>query len=103
VGVGKNGDRVWAKAAHRDPTRSSRSKAAVRFGHKWLAWCVLVRRWAITPCYDKLSITFADALATVRRELWEQVLLRRRCQKRCLELLPPPARRVILWHLAIAA
>ena len=29
-----------------------------------------------TPCYDKTRVTFADALAAVRRELWEPALLR---------------------------
>ena len=40
---GKEGDHVWAKSAHRDPTRSSRAKTVVRFGHKWLSMCLLVR------------------------------------------------------------
>jgi hypothetical protein len=50
---GKEGDRVWAKAAHRDPTRSTRSTTAIKFGHKWLSLCVLVqlkgwdRPWAL--------------------------------------------------------
>jgi hypothetical protein len=59
--------------------------------------------WSGTPCYDKRGITFADALAAVRRELWEQALLGRRSQRRCLDMLPSSARRVILRHLAIAA
>jgi DDE superfamily endonuclease len=40
---GKQGDHVWAASAHRDPTRSTRDHAAIRYGHKWLALCVLVR------------------------------------------------------------
>lgn len=50
---GKNGDHVWAKAAHRDPTRSTRAHLSIRFGHKWLVLCVLVklpgtnRPWAL--------------------------------------------------------
>ena len=50
---GKEGDRVWAKGAHRDPVRSSHSKTAMKFGHKWLSMCVLVqlpgwdRPWAL--------------------------------------------------------
>jgi hypothetical protein len=60
-------------------------------------------RWGVTPCYQKQSVTFADALAAVRRELWEQLLLGHRRQRRCLDRLPPSARRAILWHLAIAA
>lgn len=41
--VGKDGDRVWAKGTHRDSTRSSRSVDQVKFGHRWLVLCVLVR------------------------------------------------------------
>jgi Transposase DDE domain len=40
---GKNGPRVWAKGAHRDPLRSSRKKSNVKFGHKWLVMGVLAR------------------------------------------------------------
>ena len=39
---GKDGERVWAKGAWRDPTRSSHSRTVVKFGHKWLVLCVLV-------------------------------------------------------------
>lgn len=60
-------------------------------------------RWSQTPCYTKQTITFADALAAVRRELWEQSLLRHRRQTRCLTSLPPRLRKTILWHLAAAA
>lgn len=50
---GKDGDHVWAKGAHRDPTRSTRAKTHVRYGHKWLVMYVLVhlpgidRPWAL--------------------------------------------------------
>lgn len=50
---GKDGDHVWAKGAWRDPTRSTRSRMQVRFGHKWLVLCILVqlplthRPWAL--------------------------------------------------------
>jgi hypothetical protein len=40
---GKDGDHVWAKGAWRDPTRSTRRRMQVQFGHKWLVLCVLVR------------------------------------------------------------
>jgi len=40
---GKDGDHVWAKGIHRDSTRSSRKVDQVKFGHKWLVLCVLVR------------------------------------------------------------
>jgi hypothetical protein len=41
--VGKAGERVWAKGPHRDPVRSGRKKRHVKFGHQWLAMCVLAR------------------------------------------------------------
>jgi hypothetical protein len=40
---GKDGDHVWAKGTHRDSVRSSRKVDHVKFGHKWLVMCVLVR------------------------------------------------------------
>ncbi len=69
------------------------------------------RCWSRTPCYTKRSLTFADALAAVRRELWERSLLsgvlsgvlRHRTPTRCLDRLPRRARQTILWHLAAAA
>lgn len=59
--------------------------------------------WSQTPCYTKQHITFADALAAVRRELWEQSLLRHRHKTQCLTSLPRRLRQTILWHLAAAA
>jgi hypothetical protein len=59
--------------------------------------------WSRTPCYPKTGITFADALAAVRRDLWENGLLRHRHQEGCLNVLSPPLRKTILWHLAAAA
>jgi hypothetical protein len=50
---GKEGQRVWAKGAHRDSRRSSRKHVRMKFGHKWLVMCVLVklpgiaRPWAL--------------------------------------------------------
>ena len=40
---GKDGDCVWGKGAHRDSTHSSRKVDQVKFGHRWLVLCVLVR------------------------------------------------------------
>jgi len=60
-------------------------------------------RWGATPCYQKQSVTFVDALAAVRRELWQEALLAHRCRHRCLDQLPAATRRLILWHLAVAA
>jgi hypothetical protein len=40
---GHKGKKVYGKARHRDPVRSSHSYTAWRYGHKWVALCVLVR------------------------------------------------------------
>jgi hypothetical protein len=56
-----------------------------------------------TPCYKKKSPTFADVLAAVRRELWEQTLLRHRRKSQCLTSLPPALQKTLLWHLSAAA
>jgi hypothetical protein len=37
------GQKVHGKARHRDPVRSSHSYTAFRYGHKWVALCLLVR------------------------------------------------------------
>lgn len=39
----KSGQRVWAKGPHRDPLRSRQGHTQIKFGHKWLVLCVLVR------------------------------------------------------------
>ena len=59
---GKQGDCVWAKSAHRDPVKSTRSRTVTKFGHKWLALCILVhlkgwdRPWAL-PILTGLCIS----------------------------------------------
>ncbi len=40
---GHKGKRVYGKARHRDPVRSSHSYTAWRYGHKWVCLAVLVR------------------------------------------------------------
>ena len=40
---GKEGDHVWAKGSHRDSVRSSKARTHIKFGHKWLVLCVLIR------------------------------------------------------------
>jgi hypothetical protein len=40
---GHKGKKVYGKARHRDPVRSSHSYTAWRYGHKWVALCALVR------------------------------------------------------------
>lgn len=44
---GHKGKKVWGKARHRDPVRSTRSYTAWRYGHKWVVLAILVRfPWA---------------------------------------------------------
>jgi DDE superfamily endonuclease/Archaeal putative transposase ISC1217 len=49
----KNGQKVWAKGAHRDGRRSTRGHVSIKFGHKWLVMCILAklpgmnRSWAL--------------------------------------------------------
>ena len=40
---GHKGKRVYGKARHRDPVRSTKSYTAWRYGHKWVVLAVLVR------------------------------------------------------------
>jgi hypothetical protein len=72
-----------------------------------LMWNRLPRRrrrcLSATPCYAKQHLTFADALYAVRRELWQQTLLRHSNQPGCLSSLPPRLRDTLLWHLTAAA
>ncbi|MDB5174076.1 MAG: hypothetical protein JWN51_2849, partial [Phycisphaerales bacterium] len=56
-----------------------------------------------TPCYPKTDPTFADALASVRRLLWEEVILRHAPFGLHVAKLPPPIREVLLEHLTAAA
>jgi hypothetical protein len=56
-----------------------------------------------TPCYKKQSVTFADVLAAVRREIWQQTLLQHRRKTECFNSLPRPLQKTILWHLSAAA
>jgi hypothetical protein len=55
---GHPGRRVYAKARHRDPVRSSHSYTAWRYGHKWVVLAVLVRfpfatrPWALPVLVD---------------------------------------------------
>lgn len=59
--------------------------------------------WSQTPCYTKTAITFADVLASVRRELWETMLMGHCKRERCLATLPKASRQLLLWHLSAAA
>ena len=52
------GRKVYGKARHRDPVRSSHSYTAWRYGHKWVVLAVLVkfpfatRPWALPVLID---------------------------------------------------
>jgi hypothetical protein len=56
-----------------------------------------------TPCYHKTDPTFADALAAVRKLLWQEVILPHTPGGWLVTKLPPPTRRLLLDHLAAAA
>jgi hypothetical protein len=56
-----------------------------------------------TPCYHKTDPTFADALASVRRLLWEQVILQHAPGGRHVANLPTPIREILLEHITAAA
>jgi hypothetical protein len=55
---GHPGERVYGKARHRDPVRSSHAYTAWRYGHKWVVLAVLVRLpfatrpWALPVLVD---------------------------------------------------
>jgi len=73
-----------------------------------LLWSELpaARRWVVstaTPCYRKTHPTFADALAAVRRELWQTTILQHRGKTRCFSSLPSSLKKTVLWHLSAAA
>jgi hypothetical protein len=78
------GDKVFGKACHRDPVRSSRSFTAFRWGHKWVVLAVLVRlpfsrrRWAL-PLLVALYRSEKDNARHGRRHKTPQRLLRQLC------------------------
>jgi hypothetical protein len=55
---GHKGPKVYGKARHRDPVRSTHSYTAWRYGHRWVVLAVLVkfpfaaRRWALPVLID---------------------------------------------------
>lgn len=55
---GHKGKRVYGKARHRDPVRSTKSYTAWRYGHKWVVLAVLIqfpfatRPWALPVLVD---------------------------------------------------
>jgi hypothetical protein len=78
------GDKVFGKACHRDPVRSSHSYTAYRWGHKWVVLSVLVRfpfskrQWAL-PLLVALYRSEADNTKAGKRHKTPQHLLRLLC------------------------
>src|SRR4051812_841773 len=78
------GDKVFGKACHRDPVRSTHSYTAFRWGHKWVVLAVLVRfpftrrPWAL-PVLVALYHGPADEAAG-RKHKTPQQLLRQLCR-----------------------
>lgn len=61
------GKKVYGKARHRDPVRSSHSYTAYRYGHKWLVVALLVRfPFAARPWALPLLVTLYRAAADNR-------------------------------------
>ena len=60
-------------------------------------------RLRTTCCYAKSEPTFADALAAVRRVIWEKIILPRTAGGNVAAQLPPPLRKLLLDHLTAAA
>lgn len=56
-----------------------------------------------TCCYAKSDPTFADALAAVRRVIWEKIILPRTPVGILVTNSPPPLKELLLDHLAAAA
>src|SRR5262245_45775940 len=79
---GHKGNRVWGKARHRDPVRSTRSCTAWRYGHKWVVLAVLVRfpfagrPWALPVLVDLYRSVEDDRRAGRRHRSPAQLLCR---------------------------
>lgn len=56
-----------------------------------------------TCCYAKSEPTFADALAAVRRAVWEKIILPRTSGGHVVAQLSPPLKKLLLDHLTAAA
>jgi hypothetical protein len=92
------GNKVFGKACHRDPVRSTRSFTAYRWGHKWVVLSVLVRfpftrrLWAL-PLLVALYRSEPDNRQAGRRHKTPPRLLRQLC---CLLLRWFRQRRFVL-------
>jgi DDE superfamily endonuclease len=82
---GHKGEKVFGKACHRDPVRSTHSYTAYRWGHKWVVLAVLVRLpfarrpWAL-PLLVALYRSEDDNEKAGRRHKTPQHLLRQLCR-----------------------
>jgi len=79
------GDKVFGKACHRDPVRSTHSYTAFRWGHKWVVLAVLVRfpfakrPWALPVLVAPYRGAAEDEKAGRKHETPQQ-LLRQLCR-----------------------
>jgi hypothetical protein len=91
---GHKGERVYGKARHRDPVRSTHTYTAWRYGHRWVVLAVLVkfpfatRPWALPVLVD-LYRSAEDDRARGRRHRTPAQLM---CRLLRLMLLRFPAR-----------
>ena len=56
-----------------------------------------------TPWYAKAEVTFSDAIAAVRRLLWQETILNGAPNHEAFQKLPPQLRDTLLDHLSLAA
>jgi hypothetical protein len=94
---GHPGPKVYGKARHRDPVRSTHSHTAWRYGHKWVVLAVLVkfpfaaRRWALPVLIDLYRTPALNHAEGRRHRTPAQVM----CRLLRLFLLRHPSRRLI--------
>jgi hypothetical protein len=79
---GHKGKRVYGKARHRDPVRSTHSYTAWRYGHKWVVLAVLVRfpfanrPWALPVLVDLYRCAADDRKRNRRHRTPAQLMCR---------------------------
>jgi hypothetical protein len=94
---GHKGKKVYGKARHRDPVRSSHSFTAWRYGHKWVVLAVLVpfpfatRPWALPVVVD----LYRSAQDNRRRHRRHRTPAQLMCRLLRLLLLWVPGRRFV--------
>jgi DDE superfamily endonuclease len=94
---GHRGQRVYGKARHRDPVRSSKRYTAWRYGHRWVVLAILVRfpfatrPWALPVLVD----LYRSAEDNRRRGRPHRTPAQLRCRLLRLRLLRIPERRFV--------